>query len=63
VPLVQVQAVAHLNDPGGPPCGACRQVLAEFILPQAPVIFHAASGVRTMTFTELLPLAFDTKLK
>ena len=56
-------AVANLNDAASPPCGACRQVLAEFILPDAPVIFPAAGGVSAMPFSELLPLAFDTKLK
>ena len=56
-------AVANLNHAASPPCGACRQVLAEFILPDAPVIFPTAGGVSTMPFRELLPLAFDTKLK
>ena len=60
---IEAVAVANLNDAPSPPCGACRQVLSEFILPQAPVIFPAADGVRTLPFTELLPLAFDTKLK
>ncbi len=60
---IEAAAVANLNNAGSPPCGACRQVLAEFILPQAPVIFHASSGVRTMAFSELLPLAFDMKIK
>jgi homotetrameric cytidine deaminase len=56
-------AVANLNGLPSPPCGACRQVLAEFILPDAPVIFPAAGGVRTMTFNELLPLGSEMKLK
>jgi cytidine deaminase len=56
-------AVANLNHAASPPCGACRQVLAEFILPDAPVVFPAAEGVRTMRFSELLPLAFEMKLK
>jgi homotetrameric cytidine deaminase len=56
-------AVANLNKAPSPPCGACRQVLAEFILPEAPVLFPAADGPRTMPFTELLPAAFDMKLK
>jgi homotetrameric cytidine deaminase len=62
-PRIQIAAVAvaNLNDAASPPCGACRQVLAEFILPEAPVIFPAADGVRTMPFGELLPLAFDMK--
>jgi len=38
-------------------------MLAEFILPSAPVVFPAASGVRTMAFSDVLPLAFDMKLK
>jgi cytidine deaminase len=38
-------------------------VLGEFILPDAPVIFPATGGDRTMSFSELLPLAFDMKLK
>lgn len=56
-------AVANLNDAASPPCGACRQMLAEFVLPDASVIFPAAGGVRVMTFSDVLPLAFDMKLK
>jgi homotetrameric cytidine deaminase len=60
---IEAVAVANLNDAASPPCGACRQVLAEFIEPDAPVVFPAADGVRTMAFSALLPLAFDMKLK
>jgi homotetrameric cytidine deaminase len=56
-------AVANLNEAASPPCGACRQALAEFALPDAPVAFPAADGVRVMTFSEVLPLAFEMKLK
>ncbi len=56
-------AVANLNGLPSPPCGACRQVLAEFIEPDAPVVFSAAEGTRTMAFSELLPLGFEMKLK
>ena len=56
-------AVANLNQAASPPCGACRQVLAEFISPDAPVLFPAADGFRSMPFSDLLPLAFDMKLK
>jgi len=64
-PGIRIEAVAvvNLNNSASPPCGACRQVLAEFILPEAPVIFPAADGMRTMPFAEILPLAFDMKLK
>ena len=63
-PDIRVAAVAitNLNQAASPPCGACRQVLAEFIEPDAPVIFPAADGPRTMRFQELLPLAFEMKL-
>ena len=59
---IEAVAVANLNHAASPPCGACRQVLAEFTLPDAPVVFPAADGQRVMPFTELLPLAFDMKL-
>jgi homotetrameric cytidine deaminase len=64
-PEVRIEAVAvtNLNDAASPPCGACRQVLAEFIQPDAPVLFPAADGPRTMLFADLMPLAFDMKLK
>jgi homotetrameric cytidine deaminase len=54
-------AIANLNGLASPPCGACRQVLAEFILPGAPVVFPMAGGMRTMAFSELLPLSFEMK--
>lgn len=56
-------AVANLNGKPSPPCGACRQVLAEFVEPGAPVIFPVAEGTRTMAFSELLPLGTEMKLK
>jgi homotetrameric cytidine deaminase len=60
---IAAAAVANLNNAASPPCGACRQVLAEFIDPDAPVLFPADDGPRTMAFADLLPLAFDMKLK
>lgn len=58
-----VQAVAIVADAEGPtpPCGACRQVLAEFAAPDARVILHnLRDGNSTeMDFAELLPHAFD----
>ena len=60
---IEAVAVANLNDKASPPCGACRQMLAEFILPDAPVLFPAADGIRTMAFSGLLPMAFEIKLK
>lgn len=56
-------AVANLNDAASPPCGACRQVLAEFTEPDAPVAFPLSDGVRVMPFAELMPLATELNLK
>ncbi len=60
---VAAAAVVNLNQAASPPCGACRQMMAEFILPEAPVAWPAADGMRTLPFSELLPLAFEMKLK
>jgi homotetrameric cytidine deaminase len=64
-PQVRIDAiaVANLNQAASPPCGACRQMLAEFVRPQAPVLFPAADGMCTMAFDELFPMAFEMKLK
>ncbi len=60
-------AIVNLNDAPSPPCGACRQVLAEFIDPDAPVTFPAersgSVAAITLPFHELLPFGFDLKLK
>lgn len=60
---IEAVAIANRNHAASPPCGACRQMLAEFILPEAPVLFPVADGQRTMRFSELLPLGFEMKLK
>ena len=52
-------AVANLNNAPSPPCGACRQMLAEFIDPGAPAAFPTAEGPKVVAFGELLPLAFQ----
>ena len=51
-------AVTNLNNAASPPCGACRQVLAEFMDPDAPVLFPGDEGAETRTMAELLPLSF-----
>jgi homotetrameric cytidine deaminase len=56
-------AVTNLNDEPSPPCGACRQVLSEFIAPQAPVRYSAADGPCTVPFTDLFPEPFVLKSK
>jgi cytidine deaminase len=60
---IEAVAVANLNNAASPPCGACRQMLAEFAEQDAPVVFPAADGIRTMSFEQVLPLGFDMQLK
>ena len=63
---VAAAAVVNLNQAASPPCGACRQVLAEFTEPDAPISFPAGQpgAVRAVTapFSAILPYAFDMKL-
>jgi len=64
---IAAAAIVNLNDAPSPPCGACRQVLAEFIDPESPVTFPAlrsgAIALITLPFRELLPHGFDLNLK
>jgi cytidine deaminase len=55
-------AVAGGEQKAAPPCGACRQVLAEFCPPEMPVIFARLKGgkVTTATLGALLPLSFSS---
>lgn len=56
-------AAAAVAGPDGvfcPPCGACRQFLAEFN-GAMPVIVKDAHGVRVIALDELLPLGFSLK--
>jgi len=41
------------------PCGACRQVLAEFMAPSATVIFPLDTDLVSVRLSELLPHPFD----
>ncbi|MFD1901614.1 cytidine deaminase [Enterococcus termitis] len=44
------------------PCGACRQVMAEFCAPDMPVTLVGEQGViKETTVAELLPYAFTEK--
>lgn len=57
-------ALAVSADTSGPvaPCGACRQVLAEFCAPDMPVYLTNLKGdVQETTIGELLPGAFSTE--
>jgi cytidine deaminase len=56
-------AIANLNGAACPPCGACRQVIAEFTDADTPVLFPATEGVKTVPFSQILPFVFDADLK
>jgi cytidine deaminase len=64
---VRAAAVVNLNNAPSPPCGACRQVLAEFMDADAPVSFPGGSAGSvvpvTLPISELLPYGFELKLK
>lgn len=60
---IEAVAVANLNNAASPPCGACRQMLAEFAEPDTVVVFPASDRTMTMPFDQVLPLGFDMKLK
>jgi cytidine deaminase len=54
----EFEALAVATNIGGSPCGACRQVMAEFA-PDMPVLIADLSGQANATsVSELLPLAF-----
>lgn len=53
-------AVASAEESPWPPCGFCRQVLAEFAQGNTEVILTNTIGhEKTMTFAQLFPFAFE----
>lgn len=56
---VKIRAVAVVNDHDVPcsPCGACRQVIAEFG-PEATIWYQGRNGVQESTMEQLLPDSF-----
>ncbi len=61
---LQVRAVVIVgpNAQATPPCGACRQVLAE-LARDAIVLFSAPEGFERRTVPDLIPDAFDYRGK
>lgn len=59
---IQALAVVASGNSSPTPCGACRQVLAEFATPETPVFMASVQQPRvisTSTLGNLLPLQFD----
>jgi cytidine deaminase len=58
-PKMRLVALAVVSDREGsfPPCGACRQVIAEFG-PEAVIIFQGPEGLQEIALAELLPASF-----
>ena len=54
------RALAVIADTAAPvsPCGACRQVMAEFRIPRV-IMANLVGAVREMTLEEILPAAFE----
>jgi homotetrameric cytidine deaminase len=52
-------AVTNLNHASSSPCGACRQVLAEFMPPNGLVLFPFGGTPQIHTLAELFPLGFN----
>ena len=57
---VKIRAVAVVNDHDAPcsPCGACRQVIAEFG-PDAVIWYQGPNGIQESTIRQLLPECFS----
>lgn len=58
IQITEVLVVTDANEPW-PPCGLCRQVIAEFAKPD--IAIHAANlqgAIKTKKFGELFPDAF-----
>lgn len=64
-PKLRIHAVVvtNLNHAPSSPCGACRQVLAEFMPPNGLILFPfdgtPQHPLQTHTLAELFPLGFD----
>jgi len=57
--FLQVVCIASLEEPGGAPCGYCRQILREFGKDALVyIVMDKESNVEIWTMDELLPVSF-----
>jgi homotetrameric cytidine deaminase len=52
-------AITNLNQAASPPCGACLQVLSEFMQPASWIIFRGEAGWENYRFDEVFPHRFQ----
>lgn len=56
------KAIAVVTENGGTPCGACRQVMAEFALDMLVIVADEQENILSeMKVSEMLPGAFTPK--
>jgi cytidine deaminase len=55
---IAAAAVTNLNGKSSSLCGACRQVLAEFMAPGGIVVFPFEGAILARTLADLLPFGF-----
>lgn len=55
---IEAVAVTCENELGAPPCGACRQVIAEFG-PEAKILYKKQGKFFELNLNDLLPSSFD----
>jgi cytidine deaminase len=58
---VKAIAVTNLNHAASPPCGACRQVLSEFVTEDATISFPSEAGTENLPFATVMPFTFKLK--
>ena len=54
-------AIAAKQDELCPPCGACRQVMAELLEQHTPIILASIKKQLVTNIEELMPMAFTAK--
>lgn len=56
----KIVAIAVTNRAGAPspPCGACRQVMSEFVTADAAVTFPGEGGPEIIAFADIFPWTF-----
>lgn len=52
-------AVANVGDQPCSPCGACRQVMAEFMPPDGLILFAFDGAPQVLKLADLLPFGFS----